>query len=286
MKQLLTTIRGTFHIRTYGDDSNPPLMLLHGWPQTGYCWHHAAPYLQEDFYVIAPDLRGMGDSNRELDLKYYEKDEMAKDMFAVADALGISQFQLGGHDWGGAIVQEMALLQPERIQKLLIMNMVLINNPKGQAAAAEVLVKYLFRSSWYQFFLSIKQFPEALLAGKEEVWVRFFSRGISNPVPEDAIQEYIRCYKIPNTITTAANIYRTLDKDRARWAKNYEGKIIDTPTKIIHGILDPVIIKEYIFGAEDYYSNLEVARLKGGHFIVDEQPEEVAKAMKEFLLKK
>lgn len=279
---MIQTTRGDFNVRIYGENDKPALILLHGWPQTGYCWHHTAAHL-EDFYVIAPDLRGMGDSNRSLDIKQYAKDKMAKDMFAIADALNINQFYLGGHDWGGAIVQEMAFLHPERIQKLIIINMVIINNPIGQGKAAEILVKYLFRSSWYQFFLSIKDFPEAMIAGKEDIWVRFFSRGISNPVPEDAIEEYIRCYKIPNSITTAANIYRMIPKDRERWKKNFEGKKIDIPTHIIHGILDPVIIKEYIIGVEEFYTNVGITKLKGGHFIVDEQPKEVAETMKAFL---
>ncbi len=277
----ITTSRGEFNIRTYGDSNKPPVILVHGWPQTGYCWHHAAAYLS-DFYMIAPDLRGMGDSNRELDIQWYAKDEMARDMFAIADELGLEQFHLGGHDWGGAIVQEMAFLHPERIKKLVIINMIIINNIVGRKKAEEVLIPYEFRSSWYQFFMSIKHFPEALLAGKEDIWVRFFSRGISNPIPEDAIQEYIRCYKIPNSITTASNIYRTVQKDRARW-KNYEGKKINIPTKIIHGVLDPVIIKEYIAGVEDCFSQVETTLLKGGHFIVDEQPKEVGNAITEFL---
>ncbi len=282
MKNLITTPRGIFQVRTYGDQKNPPLILLHGWPQTSYCWHHAIPHLK-DFYVVTPDLRGMGDSNRELDIRYYTKDEMSKDIFAIADELGISQFNLGGHDWGGAIAQEMAFLQPDRIQKLIILNMVIIHNKIGQLKAGEVLVKQLFRSSWYQFFLSIPQFPEALLEGKEDIWIRFFSRGISNPVPEDAIAEYTRCYKIPNTLTTAANIYRTIPKDRTRW-KNYENTQVAIPTKIIHGILDPIIIKEYIVGVEECFEEVSVTELKGGHFIVDEQPKEVAREIQSFLL--
>ena len=283
MKTLLSTPRGTFNIHTYGNPENPPVILLHGWPQTGYCWHHLAAHL-DGLYVIAPDLRGMGDSNRELDLKFYTKDEMSLDIFAIADALDIDQFYLGGHDWGGAIVQEMTFMHPERIKKLIIINMVIINNPVGRAKAEEVLIPYQFRSSWYQFFLSIKDLPEALIAGKEEVWVRFFSRGISNPVPEDAIQEYIRCYKIPHSITTAANIYRTLPQDRERWKARYATHKVDIPTNFIHGVLDPVIIKEYIEGVEAYYSQVTVTKLKGGHFIVDEQPAAVGKAIWQFLL--
>ena len=283
MNKFISTPRGAFNIKEYGDTSQPPVMLVHGWPQTSYCWHHVAPHLN-GLHVIAPDLRGMGDSNRDLDIKKYLKDKMALDLFAIADALGIDQFYLGGHDWGGAIVQEMALLHPERIKKLVILNMVLINNPIGQQKAAEILVKQLFRSSWYQFFMSIKEFPEAMISGKEEIWVRFFSRGISNPIPEDAIQEYIRCYKIPNSITTAANIYRTIPKDRERWTNQYEGKVIDIPTKVIHGVFDPVIIKEYLEGVDQFYSQIEVTKLHGGHFILDEQPMEVGEAILDFLI--
>ncbi|MEO0896765.1 MAG: alpha/beta hydrolase [Bacteroidota bacterium] len=282
MNQLLQTSRGEFNVRLYGHPDNPPLILLHGWPQTSYCWHHSAQDLQ-DYYVIAPDLRGMGDSNRELDLSMYLKDKMSEDIFAVADALGIDQFFLGGHDWGAAIVQEMAFLKPERILKMIVINMVIINNPKGQAKAGEILVKQLFRSSWYQFFLSIPKFPEAMIEGKEDIWIRFFSRGISKPVPEDAIAEYTRCYKIPGTLTTAANIYRTIPEDRKRWAKLYLGKEMKVPTKIIHGVLDPVIIKEYLFGVDDFFAEVDISRLEGGHFIVDEQPKEVAEIINDYL---
>lgn len=278
----ISTPRGLFNIRTYGNTDNPALILLHGWPQTSYCWHHVTPYLSE-FHVICPDLRGMGDSNRELDIALYEKDQMARDIFAIADELGIEQFNLGGHDWGGAIVQEMTFLYPNRILKLIILNMVIINNATGQLAASELLVKQLFRSSWYQFFMSIKELPEALLEGKEEIWIRFFSRGIANPIPEDAIQEYIRCYKIPKTISTTSNLYRTLHKDRQRWKERFEGQVINTPTQIIHGVLDPVIIKEYIIGIEKCYSQVEIAQLQGGHFIVDELPKEVGTAISSFL---
>lgn len=282
MKQILETTRGQFCARVYGNPSHPPLILVHGWPQSSYSWHHCTPFLQ-DFHVIAVDLRGMGDSNRSLDVSLYEKHHMAADIFAIADSLKIDRFNLGGHDWGGAIVQEMALLNPQRIEKLIIINMVIINNTIGQQKAEEVLVKYHFRSSWYQFFLSIKNLPEALIAGKEEVWIRFFSRGISAPIPEEAIAEYTRCYKIPNSITTAANIYRTIPKDRERW-KAFQNTIVKVPTKVIHGILDPVIIKEYVVGIEQCYEQVEVQHLKGGHFIVDEQPEMVANAMRDFLL--
>ena len=281
MKRLITTPRGVFNVRVYGAPQNPPLVLVHGWPQTSYCWHHLVSYLKE-FYIIAPDLRGMGDSNRALEIHHYEKDELAKDLFAIVDTLGVLEFYLGGHDWGGAIVQEMAFQQPHRIKKLIIMNIMIINNQTGLLKANEVLRTQLFRSGWYQNFMRLRDLPEALLKDKEEIWVRFFCRGISKPIPEDAIAEYIRCYQIPNTITTTAYLYRTLSKDRARW-QQFVGQKIAVPTKIIHGLLDPVIIKEYLVGIEDCFSNVEVSYLEGGHFILDEMPEEVGVEIKKFL---
>lgn len=282
MNRAINTLRGTFNARIYGEAHQPPLILLHGFPQTSFIWHHLIPYLP-DYYIVAPDLRGMGDSNRSLEIELYEKDEMAKDIFAIADELNLRSFNLGGHDWGGAIVQEMTFLQPERVKKLIILNMAILNNTKGLSKVEEIQIPQMFRSSWYWFFMSMKDFPEEMISGKEEIWVRFFSRGISNPIPEESIQEFIRCYKIPNSITTISNIYRTVPKDRKRW-KHFEGQLIDIPTCIIHGVLDPVIIKEYLYGVEEYFTDIQITELNGGHFIVDEQPKEVAEAISRFLI--
>lgn len=284
MQHHLQTKRSKVAYRTYGDKKHPPLMLVHGWPQSSYCWHEVAQSLK-DYYVIAPDLRGLGDSERTLDIKAYAKNELGEDLFALADALGIEEFYLGGHDWGSAVVQEMALLHPNRIKKLILINMVIINNFEGKKKAAAQLTKGMFKSSWYQFFQSIPDFPEALLAGKEDIWIRFFSRGISRPIPEEAIAEYTRCYKIPHTITTGANFYRSIPADRERW-KDYADKKIQVPTHLIHGELDPVVIKAFLYKAETAFEHpIDITYLNGGHFICDEQPQAVAEAIQVFLAK-
>ena len=144
MQYHIQTKRSKVAYRSYGDKKQPVLMLVHGWPQSSYCWHELAQYL-ENYYIIAPDLRGLGDSERNLDLKSYTKDELGKDLFALADALDIDRFYLGGHDWGSAVVQEMALAQPQRIKKLVLINMMIINNFEGKKKAAEKLVKGMFR---------------------------------------------------------------------------------------------------------------------------------------------
>ena len=281
MQQKIKTARGLFAYRTYGKEDNPPLFLVHGWPQSSYCWHDVAQELT-DFYVIAPDLRGLGDSERTLDVSAYTKDQLGLDIFEIAAALKIETFYLGGHDWGSAVVQEMALLQPERIRKLILINMMIINNRVGKKKAIEELSKEMFRFSWYQFFQNIPKFPEQLLEGKEDVWIRFFCKGITNPIPKKALAEYIRCYQIPHTITTAANLYRSMPNDRKRWS-HYINKKISVPSHIIHGRLDRLVIPEFLSNVKNAFEHpIDITYLEGGHFICDEQPKEVAKAINVF----
>jgi len=281
MQQKIKTARGLFAYRTYGKKDNRPLFLVHGWPQSSYCWHDIAQDLA-DFYVIAPDLRGMGNSERTLEISAYNKDQLGLDIFAIAATLKIETFYLGGHDWGSVVAQEMALLQPERIRKLILINMMIVNNGVGKKKAVEELSKEMFRFSWYQFFQNIPKFPEQLLEGKEDVWIRFFCKGITNPIPEEALAEYIRCYQIPHTITTAANLYRSMPNDRKRWSY-YINKKISVPSHIIHGRLDRLIIPEFLSNVKNAFEHpIDITYLEGGHFICDEKPKEVAKAINIF----
>jgi pimeloyl-ACP methyl ester carboxylesterase len=285
MQQKIKTTRGSFAYRSYGSRDNPPLFLVHGWPQNSYCWHAVAQYLTA-YYIIAPDLRGLGDSERTLEVNAYSKDQLGLDIFALATALKIERFYLAGHDWGSAVAQEMALRSPERIHKLVLINMMILNNALGKKKAAEALSKDMFRSSWYQFFQNIPEFPEQLLAGKEDVWVRFFCQGIRHPIPEDAMAEYIRCYQIPHTITTGANLYRSMSIDRKRWSK-YTKRKIAVPSHIIHGRLDRVVIPAFLEDVEKAFEHpIEISYLEGGHFICDEFPKEVATAINTFLSEK
>ena len=281
MQQKIKTTRGSFTYRTYGKKVNRPIFLIHGWPQSSYCWHEIAQDLT-GFYVICPDLRGMGDSERTLEISAYNKDQLGLDIFAIASALKIETFCLGGHDWGSAVAQEMALLQPKRIRKLILINMMISNNKDGKKKAVKELSKEMFRFSWYQFFQNIPKFPEQLLKGKEDVWIRFLCKGIINPIPEKALLEYIRCYKISHTITTAANLYRSMPNDRKRWS-HYINKKISVPSHIIHGRLDRIIIPEFLSNVKNAFEHpIDITYIEGGHFICDEKPKEVAKAINIF----
>ncbi|HDQ04693.1 MAG TPA: alpha/beta fold hydrolase, partial [Deltaproteobacteria bacterium] len=101
----ITVNRGIFNVRDRGTKEGFPLVMLHGWPESSYCWEAIEPYIDKSLRIIAPDLRGLGDSERTLDVKAYQKLELAKDMIEVIDALGIKDFFLAGHDWGGIVAQ-------------------------------------------------------------------------------------------------------------------------------------------------------------------------------------
>ena len=132
-----------------------------------------------------PDLRGLGDSERSEGIEAYRKNELAKDVISVIDELGLEQFDLVGHDWGGAVAQEIALAFPERVKRLVIMNISIINNRQGNIKAQTKLNALGNRVNWYQHFQSESRLPEAMIPGNEETWLRFFLRP---NLPEDAIK--------------------------------------------------------------------------------------------------
>src|SRR3954468_10533196 len=105
-----------------GDPANPPIFLLHGFPESHRTWRHQIPELARDHYVVAPDQRGFARSSKPEGIANYTPDKPVGDLLALADHLGIEHFTLVGHDWGGAIAWMAALQHPLRIRRLIIVN--------------------------------------------------------------------------------------------------------------------------------------------------------------------
>lgn len=281
--QIIHTSRGQFAFREAGKKEAFPLIMIHGWPESSYCWHAVIEHLQIETRIICPDLRGLGDSERTLDKQAYLKNELAKDVLSIIDKMGIEQFYLAGHDWGGAVAQEMAFLIPNRITKLILANISVLHNIQGNMAAKKVLDKIGHYPSWYQYFQMQKGLAEAMIKDNEEVWLRHFLRCWNKePFPEDAIQTYIQAYKKPHTPTTGANYYRTFRDDIRRW-KNYHDKKHPMPTLYIYGCKDPVVMPPYLQGAENCFESLQIVEVEAGHFVLEEQPKKVATAINKFL---
>lgn len=282
MTSMLTTERGKFCVRDDGREAGTPVVMLHGWPESSYCWSRVASRLSGHVRVIAPDLRGLGDSERTPDVRLYHKHELAKDVIAVLDELGIERFCLVGHDWGGAVAQEMAFAAAERIDRLVLMNIPVINNLQGNLEALARHREHNGFALWYQHFQQT-HLPEAMIPGNEEAWLGYFLRTWSpQGFPEDAFREFVRCYAIPGTPTSGASYYRTMADDAKRWA-TLSGYRFAMPALYVYGNRDPVIIPEYLNHFRDCFEDVRLVELEAGHFLQEEQPERVARALDDFL---
>ena len=112
----------TLNVALAGDRSNPPVILLHGFPESHRTWREVAPRLQDDFFLVIPDQRGFAASDQPQDVDSYKTDTLIDDIFGLADGLGIEEFALVGHDWGGAISWPAALRGDPRLTRLAIIN--------------------------------------------------------------------------------------------------------------------------------------------------------------------
>ncbi len=283
----VTVNRGVFNVRDRGNKEGFPVVMLHGWPESSYCWEAIEPHIDKSFRIIAPDLRGLGDSERTLDVKAYQKIELAKDMIEVIDTLGIKDFFLVGHDWGGIVAQELTLLIPERVKKLTLMNIPVITNAKGEKEAQQALAAMRFLPMWYQYFQQQPGLAEGMIKDNEDVWVRYFfgKKGKDGTIPAEAIAEYVRCYSIENTPATAASYYRTMRLDTPHWAK-LAGTKFTMPALYIYGEEEIVIVKENLNHLEDCFKSIKIEKLKAGHFIQEEKPREVATLLNDFFCDK
>lgn len=282
----ITVSRGIFNIREGGNPEGTPVVMLHGWPESSHCWEGVAAHLAPSLRVIAPDLRGLGDSERTLNVKAYQKVELAKDIIEVIDALGIKDFFLVGHDWGGIVAQELALLVPERVERLVIMNIAVLTNPIGTLEALKVIFGTGGLPFWYQYFQLQPGLPEAMIKGNEKVWVsHFFGNAVKEGIiPAESVDEYVRCYSIENTPATAASYYRVKPLDSEHWA-TLAGKKFPMPSLYIHGSKDSVIIPEFLKNIEDGFDSIRVESLPTAHFVQEEKPREVAQLLNDFFKK-
>jgi haloacetate dehalogenase len=259
----------------------PPLLLLHGSPQTHAMWHLLAPRLAEEFTVIATDLRGYGDSSKPEttpDHAPYSKRTMAEDQIAVMRHFGFERFALCGHDRGGRVGYRMALDHPGVVTKLAVLDIV----PTWEAFSRANMEFGL--SYWHWFFLAQPyDLPERLLAADPE---KALFRSGSEIFHPEAMEEYVRCLRNPETIHATCEDYRaaaTLDYEHD--AEDREaGRRIACPVLALwgsHGFL------------EEHYDVLEVWRgwaeevrgraLECGHYLPEEAPEETHAELRAFL---
>ena len=195
--------------------AGPPLLLLHGYPQTHVEWHKIAPKLAEHYTVVAPDLRGYGDSEKppaqEGDLSIYCKRTTAQDQVEVMETLGFESFHVVGHDRGARVGHRMALDHPERVRTFTSLDVV-----PSQAAFDHMDSQLSF--AWFHWHLMRQPspLPETLISNSAKAYLDFLLErwtAIDGSITDEAYTEYLRCFNDPETIRATCLDYRGIELD-------------------------------------------------------------------------
>jgi haloacetate dehalogenase len=264
----------------------PPLLLLHGYPQTHAIWHKVAPQLAERFNVVASDLRGYGDSAKPAttpDHAPYSKREMAKDQVALMHALGHERFLLVGHDRGGRVSHRLAIDHPDSVTKVAVLDIA------PTLAMYEKTTMEFAAAYWHWFFLIQPAFvPERMIEKDAEFYLRKKmgegSAGMTAFTPE-AWSEYLRCFT-PGAIHASCEDYRaafTIDLEHDR-ADRLAGRRIRAPLLALwgaHGVVERCFrpLDEWRAVADDVRGHA----LPSGHYIPEEVPDLLLEALTDFL---
>ncbi|MDK3072965.1 alpha/beta hydrolase [Sedimentitalea sp. JM2-8] len=263
--------------------NGPPVLLLHGFPQTRAMWHGIAPLLADRYTVIAADLRGYGDSSKPQGADAYSFRNMAADQLALMTELGFDRFHLVGHDRGARTAHRLALDAPKRIESLTLMDIVpthllLDDLPKDVAAAY-----------YHWFFLAQPApFPETLI-GHDPDW--YFETCLTawggcdlDDFDPAALFAYRQSWRWPDTIAAMCNDYRAaLSHDFKHDAADLTRRVT-CPALVLYGI-DGAMAKYYdVPGTwSDRLTDMQSRALPGGHFFPDLHPAETAEVLADFL---
>jgi pimeloyl-ACP methyl ester carboxylesterase len=248
-----------------------PVVLLHGWPETWYEWRKIMPALAEKYTVIAPDSRGLGDSERTE--SGYDAVTLAEDVFSLVRSLGFQQLFLVGHDTGVSTAYACAARYREAVQRLVILDV-----PLEGFGREDFAVK---RNIWhFGFFQAPGGLAESLAEGREHILLEwFFSRAAAANTQED-IDEYVRCYSGRDALRAGFEYYHAFSTN-AQLFKEYSKEKLRIPVLALGG--------ENSGAGWPFYSLAQLAEhVSGGiipqcgHYIAEEQPEELLRRLSTF----
>ena len=284
----------TFKVQTSGATINlvmagqgPPLLLLHGNPQTHVMWHKIAPQLAREFTVVAADLRGYGDSSKPGDGENhsnYSKRSMALDQVEVMSHFGFEKFAVVGHDRGGRVGHRMALDHSDRITKLAVLDIVptymLLHSVNAEVA-----------TDFYHWFFLIQPapFPETLIANNAEFYLKYMMfRNLSGQTPAwmepEAFAEYLRCFHDKETIHANCEDYRAGASIDLKHDEEDLTRKVTCPVLALWGERGAVgRLFDVVATWRERATNVRGAPLPGRHFLPEEVPDETLAGLHSFL---
>lgn len=261
----------------------PPLLLLHGFPQTRAMWARIAPVLAKQYRVITADLRGYGDSFKPATMEEMSFRNMAADMVALMRHLGHDRFHVVGHDRGARTAHRMALDWRDRVQSLTVMDIV------PTLLLLDTITHPVARAYYHWFFLAQPEpFPETMIGHDPDTYFERCLLGFGKASLEDFEPQMLAAYRAswrdPDCIRTMCNDYRAaidvdIDHDRADRAKP-----VTCPALVMYGA-DGAMARAMDVPATwtDHLTDMRSAAIPGGHFFPDQSPQETVAALLDFL---
>ena len=280
----------TMNVALAGPADAPPVILVHGFPESHRTWRGLVPLLDDDLRLVMPDLRGFGASDKPLDAADYATETLLADLFALADALGIDRFALVGHDWGGAIAWAAAISDNPRIERLAIINSPhpsifqrsLIDHPAQRAA-----------SQYMNAFRDPGMEAGIARMGLDTFFDKSFAKHADlTAIPADERQHYIDDWGQPGALTAMLNWYRASrvlvpvpgeEAAMPDWVDHVPR--IRIPVRVIWGLDDGALLPVQLEGIGEVGDDVDVFPLPGvGHFAPWQAPDQVAAALRPFLV--
>ena len=273
-------------INTMINGNGPPLLLLHGYPQSHLIWHRVAPELAKQYTVVTTDLRGYGASEKPAGLadhSNYSKREMAKDQLEVMRELGFDSFYLCGHDRGARVSHRLAIDHPDAVKRVMLLDI------SPTLAMYEQTTMDFARSYWWWFFLiQPTPFPESMIAGAPEIYLQkkigWGHAGMSAFTAE-TYAAYLSYVSDPATMHAMCEDYRaaaTIDLEHDR-ADRATGRKIACPVNVLWG--EHGVVNRCFKPLEDWKvvaSDVRGRTLPCGHYIPEEVPEALLQEMVQF----
>jgi pimeloyl-ACP methyl ester carboxylesterase len=268
------------HVIEAGPKIGPPVILLHGFPEFWYGWNDQIPALVEAGYrVIVLDQRGYNLSDKPKGASAYRVNELVNDIVGLIDVLEYEKVNLVGHDWGAVVAWNLAILKPERLHRLSIMN---VPHP-------EVMSRFLsrdpeqIRRSWYAFFFQLPWLPEAGLRSNDWRGMLRALRGSGkiHTFTNEDIVEYKKAWSQPGALTSMINWYRAVFRHRPAMP---QGARVRVPTLMMWGMKDVALSHRMARPSIDYCDDGKLVFFEDAtHWVQHDAADEVNKLLIEFL---
>ena len=280
----------TLNVATGGARGGEAIVFLHGFPESHRTWREVAPALAADHFVVCPDQRGFGASDKPQDVEHYRTDRIVEDLTALADALEIGRFTLVGHDWGGAVAWLAALRHPDRIRRLVIVNAPhplifqksLIEDPAQRAASQYITA---FRNP------GVEQALQAM--GLEAFYAKTFaSHADVSKVSDEERARYLADWAAPGALTAMLNWYRASEvivpapgeEAALPFWTGLPFPSVKVPTLVIWAMRDSALLPIQLDGLDALVEDLRIVRVPdAGHFVPWEKPAPVVAAIGDFM---